>query len=55
MLAQPSPWYAHAVQRVAAGPAGPLPAPERLEWATRPGYGPGAELLGADLPGTAPA
>ena len=49
MLAQTSPWYAHALQRIATAPAETLEAPRRMEWATRPGQGPGAELLGADL------
>ncbi|WP_419997054.1 class I SAM-dependent methyltransferase [Streptomyces boninensis] len=49
MLAQASPWYAHAVQRTAAGPAQSLPVPARMEWTTRPGQGPGAEILGPDL------
>lgn len=49
MPAQASPWYAHALQRTAAGPAEPLAAPARMEWTTRPGIGPGAEILGPDL------
>lgn len=49
MLAQTTPWYAHALQRTAAGPAEPLPVPARVEWTTRPGSGPGAETLGPDL------
>ncbi|MFG3152416.1 class I SAM-dependent methyltransferase [Streptomyces sp. NPDC048219] len=49
MLAQASPWYAHALQRTAAGPAEPLAPPARMEWTTRPGIGPGAEILGPDL------
>lgn len=49
MLAQASPWYAHALQRTAAGPAEPLAPPPRMEWTTRPGIGPGAEILGSDL------
>ncbi|NGO69281.1 class I SAM-dependent methyltransferase [Streptomyces boncukensis] len=49
MLAQTTPWYAHALQRTAAGPAEPLPVPARMEWTTRPGSGPGAEILGPDL------
>ncbi|WP_405677882.1 class I SAM-dependent methyltransferase [Streptomyces sp. NBC_01511] len=51
MLAQVSPWYAHAVQRLAAAPAHALTAPARMEWSTCPGLGPGAELLGRDLRG----
>ncbi|MFI6694945.1 class I SAM-dependent methyltransferase [Streptomyces sp. NPDC050433] len=51
MLAQVSPWYAHAVQRMAAAPAHALTAPARMEWSTHPGLGPGAELLGRDLRG----
>lgn len=47
----PSPWHAHALQRVAAGPAEPLTPPARMEWTPHRGYGPGAELLGADLRG----
>ncbi|MFB1047130.1 class I SAM-dependent methyltransferase [Streptomyces chrestomyceticus] len=49
MLAQASPWHTHALQRAAAGPAEPLAAPSRMEWATAPGLGPGAEILGHDL------
>jgi hypothetical protein len=49
MLAQTTPWYAHALQRTAAGPAEPLPVPARVEWTTRQGSGPGAETLGPDL------
>ncbi|MFI5981423.1 class I SAM-dependent methyltransferase [Streptomyces sp. NPDC051555] len=49
MLAPVSPWYVHAVQRFAAGPAQALPAPTRMEWSTHPGLGPGAETLGRDL------
>lgn len=49
MLAQASPWYAHALQRTAADPAEPLVPPARMEWTTRPGIGPGAEILGPDL------
>ena len=49
MPAQASPWYMHALQRTAAGPAEPLTVPERMEWTTRPGQGPGAEILGPDL------
>ncbi|MFD3580399.1 class I SAM-dependent methyltransferase [Streptomyces sp. NPDC058644] len=48
-LAQASPWHAHALQRTAAGPAEPLAVPPRMEWTTRPGLGPGAEILGSDL------
>ncbi|MFJ5178913.1 class I SAM-dependent methyltransferase [Streptomyces griseoviridis] len=49
MLAQASPWHAHALQRTTASPAEPLSAPARMEWTTRPGSGPGAEILGPDL------
>ncbi|GLF96974.1 class I SAM-dependent methyltransferase [Streptomyces yaizuensis] len=49
MLAQVSPWYAHAAQRMAAAPAHALAAPARMEWSTHPGLGPGAEILGPDL------
>ncbi|NEB76426.1 class I SAM-dependent methyltransferase [Streptomyces sp. SID14478] len=45
----PSPWHAHALQRTATAPAEPLPVPARMEWTTRPGLGPGAEILGTDL------
>ena len=51
MLAQASPWHTHALQRTAAGLAEPLPVPARMEWTTRPGQGPGAEILGSDLRG----
>lgn len=51
MLAQASPWRAHAVQRTAAGLAEPLAVPARMEWTTRPGQGPGADVLGPDLRG----
>lgn len=49
MLAQSSPWYAHALQRITAAPAEPLTVSARMEWTTRPGSGPGAEILGPDL------
>ncbi|MEU3985719.1 class I SAM-dependent methyltransferase [Streptomyces sp. NPDC026672] len=49
MPAQASPWYVHAVQRTMAAPAEPLSVPARMEWTTRPGSGPGAEILGPDL------
>ncbi|MGW3150919.1 class I SAM-dependent methyltransferase [Streptomyces sp. NPDC001177] len=49
MRAQASPWYAHALQRTAAGPAEPLSVPARMEWTTRPGSGTRAEILGTDL------
>ncbi|MFB7712524.1 class I SAM-dependent methyltransferase [Streptomyces sp. NPDC056105] len=52
MLAQTSPWHAHAIQRTAAGLAEPLAVPARMEWTTRPGQGPAAEILGSDLRGT---
>ncbi|MEU7021318.1 class I SAM-dependent methyltransferase [Streptomyces sp. NPDC046203] len=51
MSAQVSPWYAHAVQRLAAGPAHALTPPARMEWSTHPGLGPGAEIIGRDLAG----
>ncbi|MEU6605553.1 class I SAM-dependent methyltransferase [Streptomyces shenzhenensis] len=51
MLAQASPWHAHALQRTAAGLAEPLSVPARMEWTTRPGQGPGADVLGPDLRG----
>ncbi|SFX32787.1 class I SAM-dependent methyltransferase [Streptomyces atratus] len=51
MLAQVSPWYAHAAQRIAAAPAHALTAPARMEWSTHAGVGPGAEILGRDLCG----
>ncbi|QKW49517.1 class I SAM-dependent methyltransferase [Streptomyces buecherae] len=50
-LAQASPWHAHALQRTAAGPATALPVRARMEWTTRPGSGPSAEILGPDLHG----
>ncbi|WP_329099276.1 class I SAM-dependent methyltransferase [Streptomyces sp. NBC_01439] len=51
MLAQVSPWYAHAAQRLATAPAHALVPPARMEWSTHPGLGPGAEILGRDLRG----
>ncbi|MFD4573501.1 class I SAM-dependent methyltransferase [Streptomyces sp. NPDC058417] len=51
MRAQASPWHAHALQRTAATLAEPLSVPARMEWTTRPGQGPGAEILGTDLGG----
>ncbi|MFG2527294.1 class I SAM-dependent methyltransferase [Streptomyces sp. NPDC048516] len=51
MLAQASPWHLHALQRTSAEPAGALAVPARMEWGTRPGEGPDADLLGADLRG----
>ncbi|MEU9456764.1 class I SAM-dependent methyltransferase [Streptomyces sp. NPDC048277] len=48
MLVQASPWYVHALQRTTASPAKPLSVPARMEWTTRPGSGPGAEILGPD-------
>ncbi|MEU8827381.1 class I SAM-dependent methyltransferase [Streptomyces sp. NPDC048636] len=51
MLAQASPWHTHALQRTAAGLAEPLAVPARMEWTTRPGQGPGADVLGPDLHG----
>ncbi|MFJ4622999.1 class I SAM-dependent methyltransferase [Streptomyces sp. NPDC088812] len=51
MLAQASPWHAHAAQRTAAGLAEPLSVPARMEWTARPGQGPGADVLGPDLRG----
>jgi SAM-dependent methyltransferase len=47
--AQASPWYVHALQRTTTAPAEPLSVPARMEWTTRPGSGPGAEILGPDL------
>ncbi|MFF4349302.1 class I SAM-dependent methyltransferase [Streptomyces sp. NPDC001530] len=49
MLAQASPWYVHALQRTTAAPAEPLSVRARMEWTTRPGSGPGTEILGPDL------
>ncbi|MFI2234856.1 class I SAM-dependent methyltransferase [Streptomyces chrestomyceticus] len=49
MLAQASPWHAHALQRTQHKPAQPLPVPRRMEWTTRLGLGPGSEILGTDL------
>ena len=49
MPAQASPWHAHALQRTTASPAEPLSVPARMEWTTRPGRGPGAEILAPDL------
>ncbi|MER7997475.1 class I SAM-dependent methyltransferase [Streptomyces sp. NPDC095613] len=51
MLAQTSPWHAHALQRTATGLAEPLAVPARMEWTTRPGRGPGADVFGPDLRG----
>ncbi|MFJ1912014.1 class I SAM-dependent methyltransferase [Streptomyces sp. NPDC088147] len=51
MIAQASPWHAHAFQRTAAQLAEPLAVPARMEWTTRPGQGPGADVLGPDLHG----
>ncbi|MCF1595700.1 class I SAM-dependent methyltransferase [Streptomyces muensis] len=51
MLAQASPWHAHAVQRTNVGLAEPLAVPARMEWTTRPGQGPGVDVLGPDLRG----
>jgi SAM-dependent methyltransferase len=51
MRAQASPWHLHALQRATASPPTPLIAPERMEWTTRPGDGPGAEILGPHLRG----
>ncbi len=51
VLAQTSPWHTHAAQRTAAGLAEPLSVHARMEWTTRPGQGPGAEILGPDLRG----
>ncbi|MFF9580575.1 class I SAM-dependent methyltransferase [Streptomyces achromogenes] len=51
MLAQASPWHAHAAQRIATELAEPLSVPARMEWTTRPGQGPGAAALCPDLPG----
>ncbi|MFS8199306.1 class I SAM-dependent methyltransferase [Streptomyces sp. CWNU-52B] len=49
LTAQASPWYVHALQRTTAAPAEPLAVPARMEWTTRPGSGPGAEILGPHL------
>lgn len=49
MPAQASPWYVHALQRTMASPAEALTVPGRMEWTTRPGSGPGAEILAPDL------
>ncbi|GAA1178023.1 hypothetical protein GCM10009654_39120 [Streptomyces hebeiensis] len=51
MLAQTSPWHAHALQRTATGLAEPLTVPARMEWTTRPGRGPGADVFGPGLRG----
>ncbi|MFE0425434.1 class I SAM-dependent methyltransferase [Streptomyces sp. NPDC058953] len=51
LAAQASPWHTHALQRIAAGPAEPLTPPVQMAWTTRPGQGPGAEILGPDLRG----
>ncbi|MFE2325254.1 class I SAM-dependent methyltransferase [Streptomyces sp. NPDC059385] len=51
MLAQVSPWYAHAAQRLTTAPAHALTPATRMEWSTHPGLGPGAEILGRDLRG----
>ncbi|MGP3985474.1 SAM-dependent methyltransferase [Streptomyces sp. 3N207] len=50
-LAHPSPWHAHAVQRLAEGPARALLPPPRMEWTPHPGHGPGSEILGPGTPG----
>ncbi|MFI5543396.1 class I SAM-dependent methyltransferase [Streptomyces sp. NPDC051815] len=51
MLAQVSPWYAHAAHRLTTAPAHALTPPTRMEWSTHPGLGPGGEILGRDLRG----
>ncbi|MFE7223508.1 class I SAM-dependent methyltransferase [Nocardioides sp. NPDC057577] len=51
MPTQASAWHAHATQRIAAGTAGPRSVPTHMEWCTKPGHGPGADLLGTDLGG----
>lgn len=51
MLAQASPWHLHALQRTSTEPAEALAVPARMEWGTRPGQGPDADLLGPDLRG----
>ncbi|MFF9786579.1 class I SAM-dependent methyltransferase [Streptomyces nigrescens] len=51
MLAHASPWHLHALQRTSAEPAEALAVPSRMEWGTRPGQGPDADLLGPDLRG----
>ncbi|WP_210589764.1 bifunctional 2-polyprenyl-6-hydroxyphenol methylase/3-demethylubiquinol 3-O-methyltransferase UbiG [Streptomyces sp. GESEQ-35] len=49
MPVQVSAWHFQALQRSAAGPAQALPVPKRMEWTTRRGIGPSAEILGGDL------
>ncbi|MFJ2187749.1 class I SAM-dependent methyltransferase [Kitasatospora sp. NPDC087861] len=44
-------WDAHAAQRLASGPPQPLAPPVRMEWTQRSDFGPGTEILGADLAG----
>ncbi|GGJ76283.1 hypothetical protein GCM10011583_04540 [Streptomyces camponoticapitis] len=51
MITQDSPWHALALQRTAAELAGPLAVTARMQWTTRPGLGPGADILGPDLRG----
>lgn len=51
MRTQAPAWHAHAIQRIAAGTAGPRSVPTRMEWCTKPGHGPGADLLGTELSG----
>lgn len=51
MLAQTSPWHAHAAQRLATTPAHALTPPARMEWSTHRGLGPGTEILGRNLRG----
>lgn len=51
MLAQASPWHLHALQRTSAELAEALAVPARMEWGTRLGQGPDANLLGPDLRG----
>ncbi|WP_414505188.1 class I SAM-dependent methyltransferase [Streptomyces sp. NEAU-L66] len=51
MLAQASPWHLHSLQRTSAEAAEALAVPARMEWGTRPGQGPDADLLGPDLRG----
>lgn len=44
-------WDAHAAARLAQRRPGRVEPPERMEWTQRPGIGPAAEILGADLTG----
>ncbi|MER5887861.1 class I SAM-dependent methyltransferase [Streptomyces sp. NPDC001941] len=51
MLAADSPWQAHAMQRIVTGRPEPRTPPERVDWSTGGGAGPGTEVLGRDLLG----